>query len=439
MSRLKTQNPLFKKEKYMMYLIIAGTLLITGCGIKTNERNSEKTTKEITKASPVIDELEGEAKEGQQTTQLEEASTKKEKNYLESYEETGQLPSLAKVYEAYFTVGVSLERVDIESLERRKLIAEQFNSITCGNEMKADFTLDREATLLQADEQHAVLNMERADILLQFAQENNLKMRGHTLVWHSQTPRWFFTVGYDNSEEAPFVSREVMLARMENYIKDQIGYVNAHYPDVIYAWDVVNEAIEVSDGHEEGIRMNNSYWYQVLGEDYVELAFEFAHKYAAPEQKLFYNDYGTYEKNKLLAIYHLAEGLKEKGIIDGIGMQSHIQISYPTISDYEYAIKKYGELGLEIHITELDIDAEDNSEETQANLATRYKRLIMELKMLKEKGLANITNVTLWGLTDDRSWLSNDGIPSWPLLFDADMKPKLAYFGMLQDDSIKLY
>ena len=357
MSRLKTQNPLFKKEKYMMYLIIAGTLLITGCGIKTNERNSEKTTKEITKASPVIDELEGEAKEGQQTTQLEEASTKKEKNYLESYEETGQLPSLAKVYEAYFTVGVSLERVDIESLERRKLITEQFNSITCGNEMKADFTLDREATLLQADEQHAVLNMERADILLQFAQENNLKMRGHTLVWHSQTPRWFFTVGYDNSEEAPFVSREVMLARMENYIKDQIGYVNAHYPDVIYAWDVVNEAIEVSDGHEEGIRMNNSYWYQVLGEDYVELAFEFAHKYAAPEQKLFYNDYGTYEKNKLLAIYHLAEGLKEKGIIDGIGMQSHIQISYPTISDYEYAIKKYGELGLEIHITELYIDA----------------------------------------------------------------------------------
>lgn len=440
MRQSKIQTSHFKKGALSSCFVAACILVIAGCGNGSKELQSEGQIIAVVKQEEdKRKEFNEQSVEMQQISSDQEGDLKEGINYLETYESVGTLPSLAEVYEAYFSIGVALERVDIEPLAKRKLITEQFNSITCGNEMKADFTLDRSATLLQADEEQVVLNMDRADILLKFAQENGLKMRGHTLVWHSQTPRWFFTVGYDDSENAPFVTREVMLARMENYIKDQIGYVNTHYPGVVYAWDVVNEAINPGDGHEKGIRMNNSYWYQVVGEDYIEFAFKFARQYAGSEQKLFYNDYRTYEKNKLIAIYNLAETLKENGLIDGIGMQSHIQIDYPTISDYEYALKKYGELGLEIQITELDIDAEDNSEETQSALATRYKRIMMEFKMLKEKGLANITNVTLWGLTDDRTWLNNDGVPSWPLLFDAKMNPKPAYFGMLQDDSIKLY
>lgn len=368
----------------------------------------------------------------------EKSEDREEKNYMAMYKEEGKLPNLSEVYKDLFSVGVAVARQDLRDEGKRKLILSQFNSLTCENEMKADSVLDRQATLLSGDEGHAVINMFKADDILSFAQQNGLKMRGHTLVWHNQTPKWFFTVGYSDAEDAPFVSREVMLVRMENYIKDEMEYVNRTYPGVIYAWDVVNEAIEPSQGHEKGLRIEKAYWYQVVGEDYIERAFEFARKYAAKEQELFYNDYNTYEKDKLLAIYNLIAGLKKKGLIDGVGMQSHIQMSYPTASDYEYAVKKYAELGIQVQVTELDIDAKTNTKEEQEKLGTRYKRMMISLNMLKQNNFADITNVTVWGLTDDRSWLNNE-TPSWPLLFDAKLEPKAAYFGILQDEAVPLY
>lgn len=361
------------------------------------------------------------------------------KNYKELYEETGELPSLAKVYSEYFTVGVALAGFDFTDSKKTDLVISQFNSITCENEMKADCTLSLEATLAKGDEECPAINMERAEVALNFAKDNGLGMRGHTLVWYSQTPKWLFTVGYDTSEEAKLVTREVMLKRMENYIKQVMEYTNTNYPGIIYAWDVVNEAIEPGDGREDGLRVKNNYWYEVVGNDYIEMAFTYARKYAAPGQKLFYNDYNTYEKNKLFTTYKLAENLKEKGLIDGIGMQDHIKLDYPVLTDYEYALKKYGELGLEIQITELDIDAKEDTEEAQAKLAARYKKVMMTLQSLKEKELANITNVTIWGLTDDRTWLSKEDSPSYPLLFTQEFKAKEAFFGALQDESVKLY
>lgn len=358
----------------------------------------------------------------------------------EIYDETKVLPSLYTHYAPYFSIGVAIEAMDLESAQKRERIIGQFNSLTCENVMKPDAVLNRTASIEKGDEMAAAINMSRADTLLQFAMEQNMGMRGHTLIWHSQTPRWFFTEGYNNAEDAPFVTREVMIARMENYIKDQMTYVNTHYPGVVYAWDVVNEAIDPGHGHEALLRTADSYWYQVIGEDYIALAFTFARAYQDPEQKLFYNDYNTYEKDKLTGIYNMVAQLKEKGLIDGIGMQSHLKLEYPTMSDYEYAIKKYAELDLEIQITELDIDVPSNDVEAQEKLAKRYKRLMLTLQTLKKNDLANITNVTLWGLTDNRSWLNYmDNTPSWPLLFDSLLRPKDAYFGMLQDDSIKLY
>jgi endo-1,4-beta-xylanase len=329
--------------------------------------------------------------------------------------------------------------MDIEDAEKAQFIVNQFNSITCENEMKADFTLDRTATLAAGDEECPVVNMNNADTALAFAQKNGLQMRGHTLVWHGQTPRWLFTAGYDDDPEAPFVTREVLLKRMENYIRQELEYVNSNYPGVIYAWDVVNEAIEPGDGQEHYIRTTNNYWYDVLGEDYIEMAFTFARKYAAPDQKLFYNDYGTYEKNKLFPICDMIGKLKEKNLIDGIGMQDHIALDYPAIQDYQYAINKYAELGIEIQVTELDINNEDNSEEAQQKLASRYKLVMTILMNCIEKRNANITSVTFWGLTDDRSWLNNSESANYPLLFDKDLKPKPAFFGVLQDTSIKIY
>ncbi len=264
-------------------------------------------------------------------------------------------------------------------------------------------------------------------------------MRGHTLVWHSQTPRWFFAEGYSMETTAPLVSKELMLKRMENYIKQVLEYTQTNYPGLIYAWDVVNEAVNTGDGEEGGLRSKDSLWYQVIGPEFIEKAFEYARKYADPEVKLFYNDYNTEDKGKMLAIYDLVKGLKEKGLIDGIGLQSHYTIDSPSIIDIESSIRKYAELDVELQITELDMGLEENTEEAFMHQAIRYKRLFTAFNHLDETGAANITNVTFWGLSDDISWLSKPGVPSYPLLFDKYLMQKPAFFGVILSSDVPLY
>lgn len=263
-------------------------------------------------------------------------------------------------------------------------------------------------------------------------------MRGHTLVWHAQTPKWFFKVNYSKEENAPFVSKELMLKRLENYIRHIMEYTNENYPGVIYAWDVVNEAIEPGDGNEGGYRSKDSLWYQVVGPEFLEKAFEFSRKYADPNCKLFYNDYNTEDYTKMMHIYNLAKDLKGKNIIDGIGLQSHIGIDSPSVMKIQDSIMKYAELNLELHITELDMGLTDNSEEALMKQAIRYKRLFLYLKNLDDKG-ANITNVTFWGLSDDASWLNKPGQPNYPLLFDSFKVQKPAFWGVVQSPDIPLY
>ena len=177
-----------------------------------------------------------------------------------------------------------------------------------------------------------------------------------------------------------------------------------------------------------------NYWYEIIGADYVEKAFTYARKYADPAQNLFYNDFNCYEKEE--SICKMIEGLQEKGLIDGIGMQSHVLLGYPSIQNYENAIRIFADMGLEIQITELDVRQSDNSIEGQRELAVRYKEIFRTLKRLDDEGIANITNVTLWGLDDSRTWLNNDGNIHYPLLFDENLNPKPAFFGAILDDSI---
>lgn len=351
-----------------------------------------------------------------------------------------ELPSLYKFYEDYFFMGVAIGANDLTEESVVQLITKQFNSITMGNEMKPDSILDYNTCSSNPElyNENPALNYERLDIGLTFAKEHGLKMRSHTLVWHSQTPRWFFAEGYSSDANAPLVSKEVMIKRMESYIKQVLEYTEENYPGVIYCWDVVNEAIQVSDGEDGGYRSSDSYWYQTIGPEFVELAFTYARAYGNPEVKLFYNDYNTYEKEKLFAIYDLALSLKEKGLIDGIGMQSHIQMEYPSIIDYEYAIKKLGELGLEIQITELDIDLEKKNDEEFLKQGKRYRRIFDLYKRCVDGKVANITSVTVWGISDDRSWL-NDDIASYPLLFDKYLLSKDAFWGVIGDPSVPLY
>ncbi|MDR2505466.1 MAG: endo-1,4-beta-xylanase [Oscillospiraceae bacterium] len=357
------------------------------------------------------------------------------------YLETGALPpSLAQTYDGLFSVGLSVTPNDLRTAKGQEILWRNFNSLTTGNEMKADFTMDYNATLKAGDETRVKLNLTRADKVLSFAQEHGMKMRGHTLVWHSQVPRWFFTAGYQNGKESPLAAREVILQRMENYIRDLMEYVNTTYPGLVYAWDVVNEAIEPANGHENGYRTQNNLWYETLGDDFIELAFTFARKYAEPSQKLFYNDYNEYEKNKLFLILNLLKDLQSKGLVDGMGMQAHIGIDQP-LTAFEEAMTMYGALGLEVHVTELDIKIEDGSVVGRLNLAVKYKRLFSMFKRLKEKGIVDVTNVTIWGVLDSDTWLNyanGGGHTYYPLLFDGDYAYKAAYFGALLDEAIPI-
>lgn len=351
----------------------------------------------------------------------------------------GDIPSLKEVYKDYFTMGMAATTSEI-SPERQELIKEQFNSFTAGNEMKPDSLLDYETCISDPKyDDNPAVTLKRAKELLDFAQEAGIPVRGHTLVWHAQTPRWFFAEGYSNHADAPLVSKELMLKRMENYIKNVLELIQAEYPGVVYAWDVVNEAVNEGDGDPDGYRVKDSLWYQVIGPEFVEKAFEYARKYADPGVKLFYNDYNTEYKARVKAISNLAKKLQEKGLIDGIGLQTHISIDSPSLIDIELSIREYGLLGLELHITELDMGMTEATEEAYIKQAQRYKRFFTLIRNLCDTDAANISNVTFWGLSDDITWLSKPGQPSYPLLFDKYLIQKPAFWGVVLSPDIALY
>lgn len=351
----------------------------------------------------------------------------------------GDIPALKEVYNDLFSIGVAATTGEIAAY-RLELIKEQFNSLTPGNELKPDSILDYNTCISDPkyNESPAVY-FDKVEPILQFTRDAGLPVRGHTLVWHSQTPRWFFAEGYSNDPSAPLVSKELMLKRMESYIKQVLEYTQSKYPGLIYCWDVVNEAVNPGDGEEGGLRSKDSLWYQVVGPEFIEKAFEYARKYADPEVKLFYNDYNTEEPGKMLMIYNLVKDLKEKGLIDGIGLQSHFTMDNPSLIDMETSIRKYAELGLELQITELDMGLTENTKDEFLRQAKRYKRAFTILKNLDESGVANITNVTFWGLSDDISWLNKPGKPSYPLLFDQYLLQKPAFWGVILSPDIPLY
>ncbi len=354
--------------------------------------------------------------------------------------DNANLPKLCEIYKEDFKVGVALMDFELKDERRVNLITTQFNSITMGNEMKPENILDYKTCSSDVKKYmtEPALNFSKLDLGMKFAKEHQLSMRGHTLLWHQQTPRWFFTKNYSRDPNAPLASKEIMTKRLESYMKQVLTYCNTNYPGIIYAWDVVNEAINVEDGIKGGYRSKDSYWYQIFGSEYIELAFTYARKYAEEGVSLFYNDYNCFEKSKLFAICTMAEDLVKKGILDGIGMQSHIKMDYPSMTDYEYAIKKYASLGVEVQITELDIDLAGNSLEDLTKLGTRYKKLFSLYQSLKETKQANITSVTVWGLSDDYSWLNGDK-RKYPLFFDDNLLPKAAFYGACLDESIPLY
>ena len=292
--------------------------------------------------------------------------------------------------------------------------------------MKPESLMDGMATENSEDGMPEIKTKE-LDRILSTAQEHGLKLRGHCLVWHNQTPEWFFSKDYEPSKG--FADKETMKKRMEAYIKKVLTYCQENYPGVVYAWDVVNEAV----GDDNNYRTKSN-WYEIYGdESYITDAFTFARKYAAPDVKLFYNDYNEYIPEKRETIMELLKGLHEKELVDGMGMQSHWDMEYPSAGMLQEALEEYGTIdGLEIQLTEIDMHNTDDSEEGYQKQAERYKEFFETILRAKRTGKANVTNVTVWGLTDDVSWLTGfKGETSYPLLFDENYKKKPCFDSIL--------
>lgn len=365
----------------------------------------------------------------------------------------GPATSVTALKEAYgkdFLIGVgltgsSVRTMMLQSEAMTELVKYHFNSVTMTNLMKPSYLLNQSGSIENYRNGADVpdVKFDTCTQALEFCMENGIQMRGHTLVWHTQVPDWFFREGYESSGE--FVDRDTMLKRMESYIEQVITFTSNNYPGVIYCWDVVNEAVETAGGcHEDEtgfyIRTysgdEENLWYKVVGADYVQKAFEFARKYAPEDVKLFYNDYNTFQTLKNEKICALLADLKEKGLVDGIGMQSYLGRNDPEIKgktgSVQRAIENFAKLGLEIHITELTINIDELTERNLLVQAMRYKEMLQLLSELDmdEGGVANITSVTFFGLMDEYMLYQDNR--EYSRLFDGQLQPKEALYQILQ-------
>ena len=330
---------------------------------------------------------------------------------------------LKDYYKEYFPIGAAVMPSNLKG-DEGELILRQFNSLTPENSMKM-------APIHPEENRY---NWNDADSIAAFAQRNGLKLRGHTLCWHNQTPQWLFKDSAGNT-----VTKEVLLQRL----KDHITAVVSRYKGKIYAWDVVNEAI--SDKPGEYLRP--SLWYQVCGEEYIVRAFEYAHA-ADPNAILFYNDYNEINATKREKIYKLVKSLKDAGVpIGGVGLQGHWAINEPSRDQLDSTLKKFSDLGVKVQVTELDISVypkEHNARERKAEdadtsfSADKENKQIEEYKMCFElfrKYRNIISGVTFWNVSDRHSWLDNfpvRGRKDHPLLFDKDLKPKKVFWEVVK-------
>ena len=348
------------------------------------------------------------------------------------------IASLKDAYSDYFKIGCACTGSEFAQGATKDLIKKHYNSLTLGNELKPDSVLDQALSQKYVaetgDDTMPQISLNEADEMLKFAGENKIPVRGHVLVWHSQTPDWFFKENFDPN--GAWVSKDKMTKRLENYIKTVMETLAKDYPDVeFYAWDVVNEAASdagtIRDAGSNNEVNGQSAWVKVYGDQsYIPLAFEFAKKYAPAGCKLFYNDYNEYSPNKqAYIISDILKPLVEKNLIDGVGMQSHISMSYPTIDLYKSAMQQYADLGLEVQVTELDISEKSNEYADQLALAQRYQDVFKMYKEMKDSGV-NLSAVVIWGITDSTSWIGG-----YPLLFDKDYQAKPSYYAVIDTDS----
>jgi endo-1,4-beta-xylanase len=340
--------------------------------------------------------------------------------------------ALKDAFKGSFLIGAALNESQFseQNAAQVELIRKQFNSITAENVMKW------EGIHPQADKYDFV----SADRFVEFGERNEMFIIGHTLVWHSQTPRWVFR----DETGTNLLNRDALLARMREHIHTVVG----RYKGRVKGWDVVNEAL-----YDSGL-MRQSQWFKIIGEDYVVKAFQFAHE-ADPNAELYYNDYSLENAPKRNGAIELVKKLKAQGVpVAGVGLQGHYKMKWPSQEQIEETVVAFANLGLKVMITELDVDVvqatqgntsadiEEVARQTggpntfsnalpqnvQQQLAQRYADIFAAFLKQRDK----IDRVTFWGVSDGDSWLNRPNRANHPLLFDRQVRPKPAFEAVIK-------
>jgi endo-1,4-beta-xylanase len=344
-----------------------------------------------------------------------------------------QPAALKDAFQGIFRIGAAITPSTFEEKDARAvaIVTGQFNTISPENVLKWEPIHPRPDTY----------NFDPADRYVAFGEKYKMFIVGHNLVWHSQTPQWVFK----DDKGAP-LTRDALLERMHDHIRTVVG----RYKGRIGGWDVVNEAL-----NEDGT-LRKSQWLNIIGDDYIAKAFQFAHE-ADPAAELYYNDYSLENEPKRKGAVELIQKLKAQSIpIKAIGLQGHDKLDWPTAQQQADTIEAFAALGIQVNITELDVDvlprtAPGNSadvsatarggagtnpyaaglpDDVQQTLARRYA----ELFAIFVKYRACIGRVTFWGVTDGGSWLNNfpiRGRTNYPLLFDREGQPKPAFYSVI--------
>lgn len=388
--------------------------------------------------------------------------------------------------------GTAIMSSEISDDTLMELVEKHFNAVTLGNELKPDAlfnyqigqsvdckTITFKGTELKVpvvNDKNENLDFSRADAMLEKILEwnnanpkNKIRVRGHVLVWHSQTPEWFFHEDYDVAK--PYVDKETMNRRLEWFISSVFDHyfgkaANGKYDGLFYGWDVVNEAVNGNTYRDDKVIPNesdtstsdtrhgsNSMWWRVYqSNEFIINAFKYANKYAPKDVELYYNDFGETDNTKCEGIVKLINDVKsaEGTRLDALGMQAHYNVDGFSAAQFKSVAKKYAQAAGKVQLTELDFKASSTYDGTAATKESEYtkmaychKNLYEAIKALKEEG-TNVSGITVWGVIEPNSWLHSQsnlgggasGSAQCPLLFDGNYKAKPAYWAYV--DATKL-
>lgn len=430
---------------FAIVAILALVLVVAACGGQqenepsnaNNDSNVQENVNgnDVTNEEEVEDEVVGDEEQLEEEVvdeQEPEEIVEEKEPVVPSVEQ--DIPSIAEVYADYFPIGAAVAPQNLTNPLFAELLKKHVNLLVAENVMKPDAMQPTEGNF----------RWDQADRIIEFAKENGMEVRFHTLVWHNQVPRWFFLdenlnpMVNETDPEKREANKKLLLERLETHVKTIVS----RYKDDIKSWDVVNEVVEPGD--PGGIR--NSEWYQITGTEFIEVAFQAAREAGGPDIKLYINDYGTDDARKRDIIYDLVKEMLDKGVpIDGVGHQTHVNTFSPHVNAIVTSMRKFAELGLDNIVTELDMslyvwnDRSDFGDDIPEHILNRQGRRYRDIFEAFKENKDILSEVVFWGITDRHTWLHDfpvKGRTDAPLPFDKNFHAKPAYWGIVDPSKL---